>query len=291
MKNFQSYKNIYKNISKIIYLLLSSLILLQTQHCCSVSTNYSNTYQHMLDKISEKNIFNTIKNLQAFKTRYTLEKQTQTAEYLYNYLKKYDSLNVSYDCYEANNKLWKNVIAIRKGEQNYNKVYIACAHYDSISSKPFTFAPGADDNATGVAILLEAASILAKTQCKNTVKFVFFSNEEQGHKGSKHYVEKLKTKRENIKGVINVDTVGFVNPNLFTLPPDLKKKGIPHKVFYLAKQIIKRPLFYFQLGFKNPNQILLVAGRPSNRFLVEKIYSIIKPLEIGIKKNVGSQCG
>jgi len=95
---------------------------------------------------------------------------------------------------------------------------LVSAHYDSLSDRTpgwdprTTAAPGADDNATGTAALIEYARILAadRAQLRNRVVLAFFDGEELFYKGSADFVSKL-TKPYAYKAAINLDMVGF-NP-------------------------------------------------------------------------------
>lgn len=69
-------------------------------------------------------------------------------------------------------------------------------------------APGANDNASGVACILESARILANIKLNATVKFIAFAGEELGLVGSKHYIDSMKGKEE-VTGVLNLDTIGY----------------------------------------------------------------------------------
>ena len=244
-------------------------------------------------EISEQRIFKTLEELQSFGNRTTWEKQDQVAEYLYRQLQSYPNLEVSYHFYQHGGKTWKNVVVRCPGRKNPQKIYILCAHYDSHPDglKLSGTAPGVDDNGTGVAVLLEGARILSENPGKNTVEWLFFSNEEQGHKGSLAYVKALKEKGSAISGVVNIDTIGYTQPSLKVLWQEARGKGLSRRLAYLAKQILKKPIFYFQTGFKNPDELLLVGGRPANALLVDKVYSRLKGAEVGIKKDVGPQCG
>jgi len=75
--------------------------------------------------------------------------------------------------------------------------------------------PGADDNASGVAILLEVARLLAKERPpERTVIFAAFSGEEAGRRGSKHFVAQMKNfPTEKMIGMVNLDTVGRLGQN------------------------------------------------------------------------------
>jgi uncharacterized repeat protein (TIGR01451 family) len=88
-------------------------------------------------------------------------------------------------------------------------IYIACAHYDSVSDDPYNAAPGADDNASGTAAVLEAARVLSQYRFKRTLRFVAFAAEEQGLIGSYYYVAEAHSAGTNIGGVINFDMIAW----------------------------------------------------------------------------------
>jgi hypothetical protein len=111
----------------------------------------------------------------------------------------------------------RNIVATLPGKSVPDKVVIVCAHYDSYSNNPRNLAPGADDNASGTAAVLEIARILTEAPLDYTVKFICFSAEEWGLYGSRHYAQQAKSRGENIVGVVNMDMIAFtdsVNPVL-----------------------------------------------------------------------------
>lgn len=89
-------------------------------------------------------------------------------------------------------------------------IYIVCGHYDSISERPSETAPGAEDNATGAAGVIELARVFSKVQKSATLIFATFSGEEQGLVGSKAFVRSLDANlRSRVKAVINMDMIGY----------------------------------------------------------------------------------
>jgi hypothetical protein len=86
---------------------------------------------------------------------------------------------------------------------------IATAHYDARSEDFLSYTPGADDNATGVAALIEMARLLGEDQRKHTLRLAFFSGEETGILGSQRYVTERAGTSDSIMAVINVDMVGY----------------------------------------------------------------------------------
>jgi len=244
-------------------------------------------------EISEQSMFNTLKEMESWGNRTTWEKQNEAADYLYRRLKENKNLDVYFHQYKEGNQTYKNVVARLPGKKEPKEVMIFCAHYDSHPAGLIAGgrAPGADDNATGVAVLLEGARILAGNPIKNSVELVFFSNEEQDHKGSKAYVKDLAAKGRIIKGVINIDAIGYTQSSLTELWQEAQDRGSLEKLLYFAKQVLKKPLYYVQAGFKNPDELLRIGGRPAQASFVESIYARLKGADVGIRKDIGPQCG
>ena len=98
-----------------------------------------------------------------------------------------------------------NLIAWIKGETA--DVIVISAHYDHIGINNGQVFNGADDNASGVAVILSMASYFKKHQPKNTLLFIAFDAEEMGLQGSKAFLKKPLPAKENIKLNINLDMV------------------------------------------------------------------------------------
>jgi len=102
-----------------------------------------------------------------------------------------------------------NVIATFDGGAA-SDIYIIGGHYDSISERTSDSAPGAEDNATGAAGVIELARVFANFPKTATLIFIAFSGEEQGLVGSKAYVRGLDTQtRSRVKAVLNMDMIGY----------------------------------------------------------------------------------
>lgn len=102
--------------------------------------------------------------------------------------------------------MW-NVIATIPGE-DLTQVLVT-AHYDSRSGTNEAYAPGADDNASGVAGVLESARLLSACTPRHTLRFVCFGGEEFGMFGSYRYVSDATGLRDSILAVMNLDMVGY----------------------------------------------------------------------------------
>ncbi len=107
--------------------------------------------------------------------------------------------------------LCRNVVAQVIGDERPKQVVVLGAHYDSYASgvDASILAPGAEDNATGVAAVLEAARALAGQRFACTVQFVFFSAEELGLWGSQHHVERLAAAGDTVKAAVIADMVSY----------------------------------------------------------------------------------
>lgn len=105
----------------------------------------------------------------------------------------------------------KNLVITKTGTLYPNKYVIICGHFDSING------PGVNDNGSGTSIILEAARILRNIPTEYSIKFIHFSGEEQGLRGSTHYVNNVAYQNGvrvlDIKLVFNLDQVGGVMGN------------------------------------------------------------------------------
>jgi bacterial leucyl aminopeptidase len=164
------------------------------------------------NQVTRERMNATIRDMVNFKTRYTYEKQLQVAEYLYNAIQKYIE-RTQYHEYESWGVSWKNVEATLPGLNSAKEIVIVFAHMDSISDKRLAIAPGADDDASGCAAVLEIARLLSSHHFEKTIKFVIFSREEDGHEGSKAYVKDLKKNGVKIIAAINLDMIAYGNNN------------------------------------------------------------------------------
>jgi len=120
-----------------------------------------------------------------------------------------------------------NIVADRPGsESGTRKLVLITAHLDSINVRGGTAAPapGADDNASGAAGVLEIARVLAEHSAKHDLRLILFGGEEQGLYGSRQYVSGLQeNERTRICAVINMDMVATLN----TESPAVLLEGAP----------------------------------------------------------------
>jgi aminopeptidase YwaD len=94
-----------------------------------------------------------------------------------------------------------NVVAGKRGVTRPEEIIVVGAHYDSVPA-----APGANDNASGIAAILEAARVLANVRLNRTVQFVAFAAEELGLYGSSAFAGE---RRQGVVAMLNLDMVGW----------------------------------------------------------------------------------
>ena len=171
----------------------------------------------IVDWVSKDNLKALIKTLQDFETRYTGTAGCDAAAtFIHNYF-HWSGVEAEIQEFSSGGLTSKNVVGHLTGRIFPDDVVIVCAHYDSTSTEPETLAPGADDNASGVAAVMEAARILARFPTDYTVRFLAFSGEEQGLYGSGAYATSADQTDQRIVGVVNLDMIAYAD----AMPEDL----------------------------------------------------------------------
>src|SRR5262249_53707633 len=136
----------------------------------------------------------------AFPTRHTLGRYADAAaDWIARRLRENNVGDVRFHEYDRAGRRLRNVVGTKRGRTS--RSIIACAHYDSRMQRledAVAPAPGANDNATGVAALLEIARVLAPLSLSDSVRFVFFSGEEQGLWGSQAYARQVRAERVDV---------------------------------------------------------------------------------------------
>ncbi len=197
--------------------------------------------KQMIDEVSAKNIETTIRKLVSFKSRHTLSdtiSKTTGSGAARNWIKaemeKYASksngrMTVQFDTFTQPKgtridkpiKL-KNVLATLKGtDANDTRVYLVSGHYDSRINDVMDangVEPGANDDASGTALSMELARVMAKRSFPATIIFMAVVGEEQGLYGSANVAKRAKAENWNVDAMLNNDIVG----NTYGMETDLK---------------------------------------------------------------------
>jgi hypothetical protein len=172
----------------------------------------------IIGEVSRANLRAYVQSLQDFETRYTTTANCELAgQFILNYFQSL-GLEAGFEPFTFGaGTSTRNVVAEMPGRTDSDEIVIICAHYDSISSEPEVSAPGADDNASGVAAVMEAARILAGHPLDFTVRFIAFSAEEWGLYGSRAHSAGARASSEKIIGVLNLDMIAYTD----NVPEDL----------------------------------------------------------------------
>jgi len=153
------------------------------------------------------------------------ENLEKSSDYIFSSFKS-SGYDCSYQSFRAGNFTARNVIAEKTGQIHPHKILVIGAHYDTVEASP-----GADDNASGVAVLIELSRLLSDVNLDYTIQFVAFTLEEPPFfttalMGSKIFVKELKKSLSGndteIIGMICLESVGYYskekNSQQFPLP-------------------------------------------------------------------------
>jgi hypothetical protein len=222
------------------------------------------TIKQMADEVSSKNIEAIIRKLVSFKSRHTLSDTTSKttgsgaarnwikAEYERYAAESRGRMTVQFDTFTQPKGSrvdkpvqLKNVLAILKGtDPKDTRIYIVSGHYDSRITDvmdPNGDEPGANDDASGTAVSMELARVMAKHSFPATIIFMSVVGEEQGLYGSTHVAKRAKAENWNVDAMLNNDIVG----NTHGMETDLKdnrsvrvfSEGLPTTLIGNDKQI------------------------------------------------------
>lgn len=190
----------------------------------------------MITEIDARNIERAIRKLVSFGTRNTLSAQDDPArgigaarDWLYSEFVRIAQASGGRMTVEKQSYLQEaqppprgrvpvptiitNVVATLRGAQteSASRMYVVSGHYDSMCSSPTDAvcdAPGANDDASGVAAVLEMARVMASRRFDATIVFMAVAGEEQSLLGSTYYAEQAKQKNWNIEAMLTNDIVG-----------------------------------------------------------------------------------
>ncbi len=145
----------------------------------------------------------------------------------------------SRETYDALGDQATNLIVEQTGNKRANEIILLGAHYDTVFSTP-----GADDNASAVAVMLEVSRLLREHQSKRTIRYVAFACEETpyfnvGSMGSQYHARQARMQVEQILGMLCLEMVGYYSTadNSQAVPPLIPKwmhRFFPHRGDFLA---------------------------------------------------------
>jgi Zn-dependent M28 family amino/carboxypeptidase len=169
---------------------------------------FSNGFNIMEIQSNLKKTVNILANEIGSRGYFQTDALERAADYITSELGYY-GYAVSLQPYEAEGRSYKNIFVEIEGKKTPEKILVIGAHYDTV-----TGTPGADDNASGIAVLLELARLFAKGSFNKTLQFVAFTLEEPPffytkNMGSYLYAESLYKKGRNVEGMICLESIGY----------------------------------------------------------------------------------
>jgi aminopeptidase YwaD len=219
-------------------------------------------YSAMMDRVSVEHLKEHVRSIHFDRNPYDRHQELeQAARYIQRELSRF-GLEIVEDSFQWEGKTHKNIVAVRRGKTSPERVVILGAHYDTVPGSP-----GADDNASGVAVLLEVARNIREISLGSTLKLIAFALEEYGYAGSLHYAEGAKRRGEEIHGMISLEMVGFTGRRQ-DYPPYIDPKFYPNVGDFIAiigNERSKELLETVRRSFKRnipqlPSEFLLVPG-------------------------------
>ena len=198
----------------------------------SVTTTRQQQIARIVQEIDARNIERTIRKLVSFGTRNTLSTQSDpnrgigaARDWLFSEFSKAAEqsggrMTVEKQTFEQPKAarvpqptMITNVVATLKGTQREStgRTYIVSGHYDSMCTSPTDAtcdAPGANDDASGTAAVLEMARVMAKYKFDATIIFMAVAGEEQGLLGSTYAAEQAKQKSVDVEAMFTNDIIG-----------------------------------------------------------------------------------
>ena len=137
-----------------------------------------------------------------------------------------------------------NVLAKLEGTENPELIYVVSSHFDSTAR-----GPGADDNTSGTAMLLETARVLAHRPLPYSVIFASFTGEESGLLGSREFVRQALENGDKIVGALNNDMMGWSNDHRIDNTIRYSNPGIrdlQHAAAFLFSDLITYDALYYK---------------------------------------------
>ena len=220
---------------KIIFILSLCLCIFTLNSLAQKRAEKPNAeIQKMLKEVSAKRIEADIRKLVSFGTRNTLSEQDNPTrgigaarDYLFAEFQR-----ISADCGNCltvekqtflqqptqNRRVSEptnltNVVATLRGTTDPERIYVVSGHYDSMCTSPSDAkcdAPGANDDASGTAAVIEMARVMSKRKFDATIIFMTVAGEEQGLLGATYFAEQAKQKQLNIEAMFTNDIIGGV---------------------------------------------------------------------------------
>ena len=206
----------------IAAILVISLLPIQVAQSATYTVQYDPTIAAIIAQVDQNTLYNYVAGLSGVQpvmiggTSYTIRTRNtdsgtpiqKATQYAYEYMAALPGLDsVSYHNWTDSGSSSRNVVGVLTGITRPTEIVLLTAHLDDMPDG--TVAPGADDNASGAAALMLAAKVLSPHTFERTIRFVFFTGEEQDVYGSWAYATAAKAAGDNIVAVVNMDMLGW----------------------------------------------------------------------------------
>jgi len=222
--------------------------------------------KNLVDSIDIKRWFGFVEKLATF-NRYSNGKGISDAkDWIVSTMKEIKAVEVSVQDFDEDGAKLSNVIGVLGGSSSVSDIYIIGAHYDSISEDPDTAAPGAVDNATGTAAVLELCHVFAaQVPPSASVHFLLYAGEEQGYNGSRAHLRERCPQKNNIKFMLNLDMIGWDNPdgNMKEIETYPKWANVAHLFRQASDRFCAIPSFVSLNPWGSDHMPYLRSGIPS----------------------------
>ncbi|MGW2511361.1 M20/M25/M40 family metallo-hydrolase [Streptomyces scopuliridis] len=208
--------------------------------------------RELLKEIDRDRIEATVRRLAAFGTRHTLSSQDDpergigaARDWIHAELKRYAGASGGRMTVELQSYVQEpasripvatritNVVATLRGSVDPGRIHVVSGHYDSRATDVMdavSDAPGADDDASGVAVAMELARVMARRRPAATIVFAAVAGEEQGLYGAAHMAERFKAAGADVRAMFTNDIVGSSRADDGTRDPytvRLFAEGVP----------------------------------------------------------------
>jgi hypothetical protein len=219
---------------KAVFIFILIFLCLVSISSIQADSGQTKRIETIVNAISQDNVAGILKKLESFQTRNLMSSSRENfgiaaaSEWIHEQFQSFDpKLEVFFDVYDlpsqgrrlAQDITLRNVVAVLPGSSKEERIFLINAHLDTVargadgrfhSDQPDIFAPGVNDDASGVAALLEMARVFSQMSLDATIYFVGFSGEESGLIGSTLLAQRLKEEKKNVEGVITLDMIGNI---------------------------------------------------------------------------------
>ena len=203
----------------------------------------------LLAQVSGTNLTELVQHMEDYGTRNSYHTQSVVAQ---NWIKdQLEALGLTVEIMDfvmPSGPTSDNVIATKVGTKYPNEVVVLGGYFDSIANGDEQ--PGADDNASGTAAVMEIARILSEHEFDRTIVFCAFSGEEYGLYGSAAYASRCANQGMNILGYFNLDMISYLNPENTTFKSSIIYPSSAQELadFYISVSNLYLPDFVIEPG-------------------------------------------